>query len=170
MIRIGSYKIRPYEASDVASLVKYANNKNVWKNLRDRFPHPYRRVDALAWLRYTKAQDPTHDFAIAGDMGVIGGIGLHLQDDVHRRSAEIGYWLGEPYWNRGIASEAVVAMTDFAFANFPLVRLYAHVFEGNPASERVLEKAGYDLEGRMCKSAYKDGKLLDQMIYGIVRL
>ena len=170
MIQIGNYMIRSYEAGDVPSLVQYANNKKVWLHLRDRFPHPYRRSDALAWLRYVQAQDPPHDFAIAGDMGVIGGIGLHLQSDVHRRSAEIGYWLGEPYWNRGITSQAVAAMTDFAFANFPVVRLYAHVFEGNPASERVLQKAGYELEGRTCKSVYKDGKLLDQVIYGVVRL
>ncbi len=169
MIAIGEHKIRPYESSDVASLVKYGNNYKVWKNLRDRFPHPYTRAHAIDWIRYVGRQRPTNDLAIAAGIELIGGIGVHIQEDVHRRSAEIGYWLGEPFWGRGIATRAVEAMTDHAFASFPIVRIYAHVFEGNPASVRVLEKVGYECEGQMRKSVYKDGKLLDQLVYGIIR-
>lgn len=170
MISLGEYRIRPYESGDVAALVKHANNQKVWKNLRDRFPHPYTRAHAIDWVRHARLQDPLQDFAIAADVELIGGIGVHIQDDVHRRSAEIGYWLGETFWGRGIATRAVDAMTDYAFATYPIVRIYAHVFEGNPASARVLEKAGYECEGRLRKSVYKDGRLLDQLVYGIVRL
>lgn len=169
MIAIGEHHIRPYDSGDVTALVKYANDYRVWKNLRDRFPHPYTRAHAIDWVRHARLQDPAQDFAIAAGIELIGGIGVHIQDDVHRRSAEIGYWLGEPFWGHGIATRAVDAMTDYAFAHYPIVRIYANVFEGNPASARVLEKAGYELEGRLRKSVYKDGKLLDQLVYGIVR-
>ena len=95
----------------------------------------------------------------------IGGIGFSAQADVGRRSAEIGYWLGEDYWGRGIASEALLAVTEHAFANYDLCRLYAHVFDWNPASTRVLEKAGYVFEGRLKKSVTKDNQTIDQLIY-----
>jgi RimJ/RimL family protein N-acetyltransferase len=170
MISIGEHRIRPYESGDVAALVKYGNNYKVWKNLRDRFPHPYTRAHAIDWIRHTRRQQHGRDLAIATAVELIGGIGIHVQDDVHRRSAEIGYWLGESFWGRGIATRAVDAMTDHAFATLPVVRIYANVFEGNPASVRVLEKVGYEYEGRLRKSVYKDGKLIDQLVYGIVRM
>jgi RimJ/RimL family protein N-acetyltransferase len=88
---------------------------------------------------------------------------------VHRKSAEIGYWLGEPFWGRGIITKALAAMTKYAFSNFDLIRLYAYVFETNPASMRVLEKAGYKLEGRLRKSVIKDGQILDQMVYAMLK-
>jgi len=169
MIRLGKFQIRPYARGDVTALVKYGNNHEVWKNLRDRFPHPYTRALAIDWVQHARRQRPVQDFAIAGELELIGGIGVHVQDDVYRRSAEIGYWLGEPFWGRGIATAAVDAMTDYTFAKFPVVRIYAHVFDGNPASERVLEKVGYECEGRLRKSVYKDGALLDQLVYGTVR-
>ncbi|MGH7406412.1 MAG: GNAT family N-acetyltransferase [Candidatus Methylomirabilales bacterium] len=100
----------------------------------------------------------------------VGRIGLDLQTDVHRRSAEIGFWLAEPYWGRGIATEAVRAMTDFAFATFDLCRIFAGVFEWDPASVRVLEKAGYAYEGRLRKSVTKDGQTIDAFLYAVVRV
>ena len=99
----------------------------------------------------------------------VGGIGILLQEDVHRRSAEIGYWLGEDYWGRGIVTEAVRRVTDWAFENFDLCRIFAHVFAWNPASMRVLEKAGYEYEGRLRQSVTKDGQTIDQVIYAIIR-
>lgn len=96
----------------------------------------------------------------------MGGIGLHPQPDVMRRSLEIGYWLGQPYWGRGIASEAVAAMTRYAFEHFDVARVFALVFEWNPASARVLEKAGYRLEGRLRKAVTKEQRTMDMLVYG----
>ena len=114
-------------------------------------------------------QKPATNFAIdvAGD--AVGGIGFTVQYDVARRSAEIGYWLGEDFWGRGIATEALIAVTDYAFSNYDVCRLYAHVFDWNRASARVLEKAGYQFEGRMKKSVTKDGQTIDQLMYAKVR-
>jgi RimJ/RimL family protein N-acetyltransferase len=166
---LGLCTLRPFEAGDVESLVHYANDRDVWINLRDRFPHPYTVTDAENWLRLAATLPPDSHFAIARDGAVIGGIGLHMQEDVHRRSAEIGYWLGRPFWGRGIATAAVRAMTGHAFATFDLCRLYAYVFEWNPASKRVLEKAGYTLEGRLRRSVIKDGRIIDAFLCAIVK-
>ena len=114
-------------------------------------------------------QEPETIFAIASADEVIGCIGMLPQDDVARISAEVGYWLGEPFWNRGVATGALKALTEYAFTEFELVRLYATVMEWNPASARVLEKAGYQYEGLLRKSVIKDGEILDQWLYAIVR-
>jgi RimJ/RimL family protein N-acetyltransferase len=168
-IDLGEWCVRSLTAGDAAAVVKYANNKRVSVNLRDRFPFPYTRADADAFIAAAASHQPETDFAIASRSEVVGGIGFHRQIDVHRLSAEIGYWLGEPYWGRGIATQAVRGLTEWVFATTPLVRLFAHVFEWNPASARVLEKSGYTLEGRLRRSVLKDGKLIDQLVYAIVR-
>ncbi len=162
-------RLRLFRDGDQAVIARYANNRRVWLNLRDAFPHPYTRADADAWIRRVTGQDPPTQFGIEVGGEVVGGIGLTLQEDVHRRSAEIGYWLGEPFWGRGIMTEAVPAFTAYALATFDVCRLYASVFEWNPASARVLEKAGYVLEGRLRKSAIKDGHTIDQLLFGYVR-
>lgn len=149
--------------------MRHANNKNVWLNLRDRFPHPYTLADARNWLDMVVGIKPETNFAIAIDDEVVGGVGYTIQPDVGHRSAEIGYWLGESYWGRGIATEALIAVTEHAFSNSSLCRLYAHVFAWNPASARVLEKAGYTFEGRLKKSVTKNGQTIDQLMYAIVR-
>ncbi|MBX6313027.1 MAG: GNAT family N-acetyltransferase [Isosphaeraceae bacterium] len=166
---LGLCTVRSWRWGDEESLVRHANDREVWINLRDRFPHPYTREDAKAWLFLAGAQDPETNFAIAIGDEAVGGIGLTLNDDVFRRSAEIGYWLGRAYWGRGIATAAVRTITDFAFAHFDLCRIYAGVFAWNPASMRVLEKAGYTLEGRLRKSVTKDGKTIDRFLYAIIR-
>ena len=153
----------------MTALVKYADNHNIWLNLRDRFPNPYCEEDAQEWIERATGPQSELTCAIASDVEAIGGIGLELQLDVHRRSAEIGYWLGEPFWGQGIATKAVRALSEYAFANLDLTRLYGAVFEWNPASARVLEKAGYTYEGRLSKSVTKDGKNIDQLLYAIVR-
>lgn len=165
----GEWKIRSYSARDKDALIKYANNRNVWINLRDSFPYPYTEKDAKAWIHFALNQKPESNFVIANGAEAIGGIGLVPQADVHRLSAELGYWLGEPFWGKGIASQAVGIFTEYAFANFDLVRIYAFVFEWNRASARVLEKAGYRLEGRLEKSVIKDGQIIDQFLYAILR-
>jgi len=161
--------LRAWREGDDASLVRHADNRNVWRNLRDRFPSPYTAADAKEWIRAAGAESPVANFAIVVSGEAIGGIGLRLGTDIFRRSAEIGYWLGEPFWGRGIATEAVRAVSQYAFESFDLCRLEAGVFEWNPASMRVLEKAGYSREGRTRLSVTKDGRTGDHVLYGLVR-
>jgi RimJ/RimL family protein N-acetyltransferase len=168
-IDLGEWQLRSWQPGDKGALVKYANNRKVWINLRESFPHPYTETDAEAWIRQAREQKPETQFAIASSLEAIGGIGLHLQQDVYRRSAEVGYWLGEPFWGKGIATKALRALTEYAFTQFDLARLFATVFEWNPASARVLEKAGYRCEGCLRKAVTKDGKTIDEFLYSITR-
>ena len=168
-IPIDPWKLRPWQPGDETALVKYGNNRAIWRNLGDRFPHPYTSKDAVDWVKSSNASTPATFLAIASADEAIGSIGLMPQDDVHYRSAEVGYWLAEPFWGRGIATRALSAFSEYAFANFDMVRLYAVVFEWNPASARVLEKAGFTLEARMRKSATKDGHTIDELLYALVR-
>ncbi len=185
--------IRPWRSDDAKPLVALADNRRVWINLADRFPHPYTLADARRWIRGAALRHPPTDFAIecrvpaaggtgaqagssevpargpgviGSDPGVLaGGIGLLPGEDIRVLTAEIGYWLGEPYWGRGIATAAVSAFTSHAFATLGLRRVFARVLEWNPASARVLEKCGYVLEGRLRRSAIKDGKVADELLY-----
>lgn len=168
-LSIGQWQVRTFHPDDAPALARNANNPNVSRNMRDTFPHPYAISDAREWIEFATAQSPETNFAIANDTELIGGIGITLQSDVNRRSAEIGYWLGEPHWGQGIATAALKATTAWAFAEFNLVRLYGQVFEWNPASGRVLEKAGYQLEGRLRKSIVKDDQIIDALLYATVR-
>ena len=166
---LGVCRVRGWRPGDETSFAQHANNRRVWRNLRDDFPHPYTLADAERWVRHAARLAPETQFAIEVDGAAAGGVGLLLQEDIARRSAEIGYWLGEAFWGRGIMTAVVRAVTDYAFASLDLCRVYALVFEWNPASCRVLEKAGYRLEGRLRKSATKDGHTLDQLLYAAVR-
>ncbi len=168
-LRLTRCTVRSWRPDDVEALARHANSRAIWRNLRDRFPHPYTRADAELWIRLAREADPETHFAIAVGGEAVGSIGFELQTDVAYRSAEIGYWLGEAYWGRGIATEALVAVTAYAFAHFDLCRLYAFVFEWNPASARVLEKAGYVCEGRLRKSVTKEGRTIDCFLYARVR-
>lgn len=167
--KLASCTVRSWEWRDRDAIVRHANNRNVSINLRDRFPYPYTVKDAQSWLDHVVGYKPETNFAIDVAGEAVGGIGFTLQSDVARRSAEIGYWLGEEFWGRGITTEALIAVTDHAFANYDLCRLYAHVFEWNGASARVLEKAGYTLEGVLRKSVFKDGQTIDQLMYAAIR-
>jgi [ribosomal protein S5]-alanine N-acetyltransferase len=168
-LRLSRCELRPWRVGDEASLVRHADNRNVSRNLRDRFPYPYTDADAEDWIRRASTQMPVTSFAIVVDGEAVGGIGLELGIDVFRRSAEVGYWLGEPFWGRGIATEALRAVTDYAFAKFDVCRLEAGVFEWNAASARVLEKVGYTLEGRSRLAIVKDGRPGDRLLYALVR-
>jgi RimJ/RimL family protein N-acetyltransferase len=168
-LKLGRSTLRPFRRDDEPSLVRYADNWNVARNMRDRFPHPYTAADAQAWIAHVSGQSPVANFAIVVDGAAVGGIGIEPGTDVFRRSAAIGYWLGEPFWGRGIATEALQAVTEYAFATFPICRLAAGVFEWNPASARVLEKAGYTREGRARLAVTKDGRTVDQLLYALVR-
>lgn len=168
-IRAGPCIIRPWRDGDLDALVRHADNRQVWLMLRDQFPHPYTRADGEDWLAHVAKQQPVTSFAIVVAGEAAGGIGLAPQPDVHRRSAEVGYWLGQAFWNRGIMTAALRTFTDYAFDAHKLIRLFASVFSTNPASMRVLEKAGYTREGILKKSVVKDGQVLDQVLYAVTR-
>jgi [ribosomal protein S5]-alanine N-acetyltransferase len=167
-MKLATCVVRSWREGDAPSIASHANNRRVWINLRDRFPHPYTFVDAQAFIRWAIACDPETMFAVVVDEAAVGGIGLTLHDDVERVSAEIGYWLGEAFWGRGIMSEVLAAVTAYAIRTHGLTRVYALPFDGNVASTRVLEKAGYVCEGRMKRSAIKDGRVIDQLLYAYV--
>jgi RimJ/RimL family protein N-acetyltransferase len=160
--------VRTWLAGDAASLAAHANNRKIWRNLRDAFPHPYTLDDAHALIRSALARTPESFFAIAVDGRAVGGIGFTLHGDVERVSAEVGYWLGEAFWGRGIATEALRAVTQYAVRTHGLTRVYAVPYEWNGASFRVLAKAGYVAEARLRRSAVKDGRVIDQMLYAYV--
>jgi RimJ/RimL family protein N-acetyltransferase len=160
--------VRTWRASDANSLAGHANNRKIWRNLRDAFPHPYSLTDAHAFIQAALARTPESFFAITVDDQAVGGIGFTLHGDVDRVSAEIGYWLGEAFWGRGIVTEALRAVTQHALRTHGLTRIYAVPYEWNAASFRVLEKAGYTAEGRLRRSAIKDGRVIDQLLYAYV--
>jgi RimJ/RimL family protein N-acetyltransferase len=152
----------------VPSLVRHANNRRIWLNLRDRFPHPYTSSDGNSFIRRVRASQPETTFAIEVDNEAVGGIGFMLQPDVERVSAEIGYWLGEIHWGRGICTDALRGVTEYAIAQHGLTRVFALPFAHNVASCRVLEKAGFVLEGLLRRSAIKDGRIADQKLYAFI--
>jgi len=157
--------IRQWVADDLNNLVLYANNKNVWNNLRNYFPSPYTEEDAKIWLEKVATDSPIVNLAIDVDGQAVGGIGLILNADVYVYSAEIGYWIGEPFWNQGIATEAIRQMIEYCNYYFDIVRIYAEVFETNKASMRALEKNGFYLEGVRRKAVYKNAVLMDDYIW-----
>ena len=158
-----SCEIRSWRPSDLDSLVRHADNRKIWINLRDRFPHPYTRRDGRNFIRAMRETDPETAFAVVVDEAAVGGVGFVLHQD-----AEIGYWLGEAYWGRGITTEALIALTRYAIDTHGLTRVFAVPFAHNAASCRVLEKAGYLLEGRLHNSAIKDGRIIDQLQYAFI--
>jgi ribosomal-protein-alanine N-acetyltransferase len=167
-LSLTSCRVRPWESGDVASLARHANNRRIWMHLRDRFPHPYTTSDAAQFIRRARGVTLQTSFAIEVEGEAAGGIGFLLQTDVERVSSEIGYWLGEPFWGRGICTEALRAVTDRAIRDHGLTRMFALPFAHNHASCRVLEKAGYALEGHLHRSAVKDGVVVDQKLYAFI--
>lgn len=160
--------VRSWRLDDADSLVRHADDRAVWLQLRDLFPHPYTPRHARRFLDEVVRLDPELAFAIEVEGEAAGGIGISPGRDVERVSAEVGYWLGRAHWGRGIMTEAVRAFTPWAIERFELTRVFALPYARNRASVRVLEKAGYELEGRMRKSAIKDGEILDQLLYAYV--
>jgi ribosomal-protein-alanine N-acetyltransferase len=167
-LKLQSCAVRSWRTTDVDALARYADNRNIWINLRDAFPHPYTKRDARDYVRAVSRRVPETAFAIAVNDEAVGSVAFMLRGDVERVSAEIGYWLGEPLWGRGIATEALVAVTQYAIATHGLTRMFAVPFAWNAASCRVLEKAGYVLEARLRCSALKDGRITDQLQYAFV--
>jgi RimJ/RimL family protein N-acetyltransferase len=161
-------KIRPLTVEDMKSLVALANNKNISDNLRDGFPHPYTKEDARKFILKNMEADPVTIFAIDYKGNHAGNIGLHLQSDVYRKSAELGYFVGEPFWNKGIATAAISLIVDYGFEKLGLKRIFASAYDYNIVSQRVLEKAGFSFEGIGRKAVFKLGKFLDEYRYAII--
>lgn len=151
--------------TDADAIVKYANNPNVARQLRDRFPHPYTRRHAVEFLEHATSMEPIAHFAIEVGGEAVGGVGFVRGTDVERYSAEIGYWLGEALWGCGITTESLAIVTDYVFTQLDILRLFALPFADNTASRRVLEKAGYSCEGILRASAVKFGEPRDQALY-----
>ncbi len=169
-LQLSGALLRPWLYDDVNSLIKAANDKDVSATLRDSFPYPYKREHAIDWITFALEVIPTCHFAIVVDGAACGGIGLTLQRDVFRYSAEIGYWLAKEHWGKGIMSQAVVAVSDYAFYELGMTRVFAGTFDHNKASGRILEKAGFKLEGRLSKAIFKYDRFYDQLMYGKVAL
>jgi ribosomal-protein-alanine N-acetyltransferase len=159
--------IRPWAASDVESLIRHANNRAVWRNMRNRFPHPYTKKDARAWIRFARSLKPQSQFAVDLDGQAVGGVGILLTDDIERISGELGYWIGEEHWGKGLATHAAREMTSYGFDKLGLHRVFATPFTRNTASVRVLEKLGFRREGVLVENAIKDGEIVSEVVYAI---
>jgi ribosomal-protein-alanine N-acetyltransferase len=158
-------KLRPWQMSDAERLTELANNYKIAKFMRNIFPHPYGIENAKMFLSSIEKDKPVRVFAITVNNEVIGGTGVHPQDDIFSNNAEIGYWIGEHYWGKGYMSEAIHLITDHAFKNFPVNRVWLRIFGNNPASMKVAEKAGFTFEAKFDKTLLKNGELLDEYIY-----
>jgi RimJ/RimL family protein N-acetyltransferase len=171
-LKLSKSVIRSFRLDDAVSLTKHIGNYSVARNMAV-LPHPYTLENADEWLARATTQEPQTHFAITIDDEVVGGIGLELPDParmgVSRHVATVGYWLGETFWGRGIMSEAVAAFTDWGFTTLDLVRIDAVVYARNPASARVLAKAGFEFEGRLRARYFKEGEFLDGLLFAKIR-
>jgi RimJ/RimL family protein N-acetyltransferase len=157
--------LRPFEVNDASRMQQLANNMNVSRNLRDYFPHPYTLDDAHQFISKFLKQEPRTIFAIEYKGEYVGNVGLAKGDDVYRKTAEIGYFIGEPYWNLGIMTKAVELITEYGFKELGLLRIHTGIFEFNKASMRVLEKCGFQNEGVFRASIFKEGRIWDEYRY-----
>ena len=163
-------KIRPWKVDDLDDLVHGANDPNVARWMTDGFPSPYTVADGQAFLASVTRDDPAKVFAIEVDGRAAGSIGIFPQSDVHRRNAEMGYWLSRKYWGRGIMPRAISQIVAYGFSTFDIDRIFARPFGSNERSHRVLEKAGFVFEARFNSTLIKDGRLEDEVYYAIHRI
>lgn len=163
--------IRKWELSDAADLAAVISNKKVQDNLRDGLPYPYTQEDGKEYISamLSAKEDETFAFAIVADGKVIGSIGCFRQGNIHRWTAELGYYIAEEYWGRGIMTEAVVQICQYVFGRSDILRIYAEPFAHNAASCRVLEKAGFQYEGTLRSNAVKNGEVVDMRMYSLLK-
>lgn len=162
--------IREWVISDAKELAQMLNNKKILDNLRDGLPYPYTTQDAEEYITMMLAADQTKTFAFAiiAEDKVVGSIGVFRCENIHFRTAEMGYYIGEPYWGKGIMTSAVRQVCEYVFANTDIIRIFAEPFAYNTASCRVLEKAGFQFEGLLRKNAVKNGVVLDMKMYSLL--
>ncbi len=162
MLKEGNIILRPLGDNDATVLAQLANNRKIWINVRDVLPSPYCIDDANNFISLTQKENPQMSFAIEYNKQFCGMVGLIGQSDVYKKIAEIGYWIGEPYWNKGIATIAVKLLTEYGFNQLNLIRIHTGVFEYNIGSMKVLTKNGYEKDGVFKKSIFKNGKIYDE--------
>ncbi|WP_343208657.1 GNAT family protein [Anaerolentibacter hominis] len=165
------FELKKWDAAYIDDVTHFANNAKVAANLRNVFPHPYTRTDAKEYILACAADPEERQIcrAIVAEGHAAGSVGIFCGSDVYEKSAELGYWLAEEYWGRGIMTEAVKRLCRDAFAKFDIVRIYAEPYARNTGSRRVLEKAGFTLEGIMRRGVYKNGEVLDYCMYGLLK-
>ncbi len=161
--------LRVWRKDDLESLVRYANNFNIAKNLTDRYPYPYTPEDGVQFIGAVAALEPPQVFAIEINGEAAGSIGLHPQNDIYSRNAELGYWLAEPFWGQGIVTRAVKEMVEYGFNTWEIDRIFARPFHTNLASQRVLMKAGFIKEAEFSKSLFKNGEYYDELVFAVRR-
>lgn len=160
-----NFTLRPWQHEDIHSLVEYANNYKIARFLTNGFPHPYTEENGKQFLEFAIRSDSI--FAIDIENRACGSIGLHSQSDIHSRNMELGYWLAEPYWGMGIITEAIKQIVAYGFQSFDINRIFARPFGTNKASQRVLEKAGFELEATFKSTLFKYDEFIDEMVYAI---
>ncbi|MCF8236982.1 MAG: GNAT family N-acetyltransferase [Saprospiraceae bacterium] len=161
--------LRPWTLEDVPNLIRLGGNEKVARFMTDAFPHPYTEEHARQFIQKANSQEPARILAITSGQEAIGGIGLHPGTDIYRRNAELGYWLGEPFWGQGIMTKAIRNMVSYGFEHLDIHRIYARPFHTNIGSQRALEKAGFILEARLEGTIIKNEEILDELIYAIRR-
>lgn len=169
-IAAGEVTLRPWRRSDAAAFLRLADDREIWLNLRERFPHPLTLPAAELWVAdHVEARPPLTSFAVLAAGEVAGGVTLRRREDPHSICADLAFWVGRPFWGRGIATAAVLAATSHAFDSLGLERVQAFVYDWNAASSHVLEKAGFALEGRLRRYVRKDGRSGDALLYARLR-
>lgn len=163
------FLLRPWKSEDKEDLICFASNPKIADNLSDAFPYPFTSEAADSFLAQATSATPTNRMAIVIDNRAVGGTGIHPLTDIQRKNAEIGYWLGEPYWGKGIMSRVIPLMVDYSFKHFDIERIFARVFTSNPASARVLERAGFVQEAAFTGTLFKNNTFRDELIYAIRR-
>ncbi|MGM0215527.1 GNAT family N-acetyltransferase [Enterococcus sp. AZ109] len=161
--------LREWKLEDAGELATLLDNQKIQVNLRDGLPYPYRKKDAEEFILHSLLTNRKFSLAIVSEHMVIGSIGVFRQENIHFRTAEIGYYIGEAYWGKGLGTEALKQMCQLVFETTDIVRIFAEPFSDNIASCRILEKAGFQLEGTLRKSAYKKGLFKDQQMYSFIK-
>ena len=157
--------LRPWHIDDLETLVNIANSQNIAQYMADVFPHPYTHEKGKSFIEFATTNPTAKIFAITINNKPIGSIGLHLQADILRKNAEIGYWLSEEYWGKGIIADAIKQIVPIGFESLDITRIFARIFGSNLASQKVITKAGFILEGKFEKTIFKNGEFLDELIY-----
>lgn len=159
--------LRPWHLDDLTDLVALANNKNIAQYMADVFPYPYTLENGKIFIDFATSKSNSTIFAITLNNQIVGSIGLHVQADILKKNAEIGYWLAEEYWGKGIMNQAINQMVNYGFDNLDIVRIFARIYGTNKPSQKVIEKTNFKLEAKFEKTIFKNNEFLDELIYAI---